>query len=104
MTLEDAMKERGIRVNELCRKSTVSRPTLDSILGRRRARHKEGIRTGTLLKICDVLNAYAIVDNSNPDYFDVVLKKVENEKRKSDDISYSWDFVLDLVCWLRRLN
>ena len=77
MTLEDAMKERGIRVNELCRKSTVSRPTLDSILGRRRARHKEGIRTRTLLKICDVLNAYAIVDNSNPDYFDVVLKKVE---------------------------
>jgi len=55
----------------------VSRPTLDSILGRRRARHKEGIRTGTLLKICDVLNAYAIVDGSNPDYFDVVLKKVE---------------------------
>ena len=92
MTLEDAMKERGIRVNELCRKSTVSRPTLDSILGRRRARHKEGIRTGTLLKICDVLNAYAIVDNSNP------------EKRKRDDIRYSWDFVLDFVCWLRRLN
>nr|DAL62892.1 MAG TPA_asm: Cro/C1-type HTH DNA-binding domain protein [Caudoviricetes sp.] len=77
MTLEDAMKARGIRVNELCRKSTVSRPTLDSILGRRRARHKEGIRTGTLLKICDVLNAYAIVDSSNPDYFDVVLKKVK---------------------------
>lgn len=75
MTLEEAMHVRGIGVNELSRKSTVSRPTLDSILGRRRARHKEGIRTGTLLKICDVLNAYAIVDRENLDYFDVVLKE-----------------------------
>lgn len=75
MTLEEAMKARGIGVNRLSEKSGVSRPTIDSILGRRRARHKEGIRTGTLLKICDVLNAYAIVDRENADYFDVVLKR-----------------------------
>lgn len=79
MTVREAIIARGMRICDLNRASGISRPTIDSIIGSRKARHKEGVRTGTLLKIAEVLNATIVIDGEKPDYFDVILKGVKEE-------------------------
>lgn len=75
MTLEDAMKERNVRPCALSRESGVSRPTIDGILGKRKNFNKDGVRTGTVLRLAKVLNADVIIDGSKPFYFDFSLRR-----------------------------
>lgn len=75
MTLEDAMKARNIRTCALSRESGVSRPTINGILGKRKNFNKDGVRTGTALRLAKVLNADVIIDGSKPFYIDFSLRR-----------------------------
>ena len=75
MTLAEAMVVRKVRPCDLNRQSGVSRPTIDGILGKRKSYNKEGVMTGTLIRIADVLNADIAIDKSKPYYFDFTLKE-----------------------------
>ena len=80
MTLEDAMKARYFNVNDLSRRSGVSRPTIYSILGKRK-KQKNSVRVDTLLKIAKALNAKITISENKPTGFDIVLKE---EKRNEN--------------------
>lgn len=71
------MAFRRIRPCDLNRKSGVSRPTIDGILLKRKNFNKDGVRTGTVLRLAKVLNADVIIDESKPFYFDFILKEGE---------------------------
>lgn len=79
MTLEDAMRVRCFNINDLSRKSGVSRPTIYSILGKRK-KQKSSVRVDTLLKIAKALNAKIAISENKPSGFDIVLKEVKRNE------------------------
>ena len=79
MTLEDAMKARYFNINDLSRGSGVSRPTIYSILGKRK-KQKSSVRVDTLLKIAKALNAKITISENKPTGFDIVLKEVKRNE------------------------
>lgn len=79
MTLEDAMKARYFNINDLSRKSGVSRPTIYSILGKRK-KQKSSVRVDTLLKIAKALNARIVINEKKTNGFDIILKEVKRDE------------------------
>lgn len=75
MTLEDAMKARNVRICALSRESGISRPTINGILGKRKIFNKDGVRTGTVLRLAKALNTDVIIDESKPFYIDFLLRR-----------------------------
>lgn len=79
MTLEDAMRVRCFNINDLSRRSGVSRPMIYSILGKRK-KQKSSVRVDTLLKIAKALNAKIVINENKPNGFDIVLKEVKKNE------------------------
>lgn len=79
MTLEDAMRARYFNVNDLSRRSGVSRPTIYSILGKRK-KQKSSVRVDTLIKIAKELNAKIVINEKRPNGFDIILKEVKRDE------------------------
>lgn len=79
MTLEDAMKARYFNINDLSRRSGISRPTIYSILGKRK-RQKSSVRVDTLLKIAKALNAKIVINEKKTNGFDIILKEVKRDE------------------------
>lgn len=79
MTLEDAMRVRYFNINDLSRRSGVSRPTIYSILGKRK-KQKSSVRVDTLLKIAKALNAKIVINEKKPNGFDIILKEVKKDE------------------------
>ena len=79
MTLEDAMRVRYFNINDLSRRSGVSRPTIYSILGKRK-KQKSSVRVDTLLKIANALNAKIVIKEKKPNGFDIILKEVKRDE------------------------
>lgn len=79
MTLEDAMKARYFNINDLSRISGVSRPTIYSILGKRK-KQKSSVRVDTLIKIAKALNAKIVINEKKTNGFDIILKEVKRDE------------------------
>lgn len=79
MTLEDAMKARYFNINDLSRISGISRPTIYSILGKRK-KQKSSVRVDTLLKIAKALNAKIVINEKKANGFDIILKEVKRDE------------------------
>lgn len=79
MTLEDAMRARYFNINDLSRISGISRPTIYSILGKRK-KQKSSVRVDTLLKIAKALNAKIVINEKKPNGFDIILKEVKRDE------------------------
>lgn len=79
MTLEDAMKARYFNINDLSRRSGVSRPTIYSILGKQK-KQKSSVRVDTLLKIAKALNAKIVISEKKTNGFDIILKEVKRDE------------------------
>lgn len=79
MTLEDAMRARYFNINDLSRRSGVSRPTIYSILGKRK-KQKNSVRVDTLLKIAKALNAKIVINEKKTNGFDIILKEVKRDE------------------------
>nr|DAT70930.1 MAG TPA: Cro/C1-type HTH DNA-binding domain protein [Caudoviricetes sp.]DAX00019.1 MAG TPA: Cro/C1-type HTH DNA-binding domain protein [Bacteriophage sp.]DAY83979.1 MAG TPA: Cro/C1-type HTH DNA-binding domain protein [Caudoviricetes sp.] len=79
MTLEDAMRVRYFNINDLSRRSGVSRPTIYSILGKRK-KQKSSVRVDTLLKIAKALNAKIVINEKKTNGFDIILKEVKRDE------------------------
>lgn len=79
MTLEDAMKARCFNINDLSRRSGISRPTIYNILGKRK-KQKSSVRVDTLLKIAKALNAKIVINEKKPNGFDIILKEVKRDE------------------------
>lgn len=79
MTLEDAMRARYFNINDLNRRSGISRPTIYSILGKRK-KQKSSIRVDTILKIAKALNAKIVINEKNTNGFDIILKEVKRDE------------------------
>lgn len=79
MTLEDAMRARYFNINDLSRRSVVSRPTIYSILGKRK-KQKSSARVDTLLKIAKALNAKIVINEKKTNGFDIILKEVKRDE------------------------
>lgn len=79
MTLEDAMRVRYFNINDLNRRSGVSRPTIYSILGKRK-KQKSSVRVDTLLKIAKALNAKIVINEKKTNGFDIILKEVKRDE------------------------
>lgn len=79
MTLEDAMKARCFNINDLSRRSGISRPTIYSILGKRK-KQKSSVRVDTLLKIAKALNAKIVINEKKPNGFDIILKEAKRDE------------------------
>lgn len=79
MTLEDAMRARYFNINDLSRRSGVSRPTIYSILGKRK-KQKSSVRVDTLLKIAKALNAKIVINEKKTNGFDIILKEVKKDE------------------------
>lgn len=79
MTLEDAMRVRYFNINDLSRRSGVSRPTIYSILGKRK-KQKSSVRVDTLLKIAKALNAKIVINEKKANGFDIILKEVKRDE------------------------
>lgn len=79
MTLEDAMRARYFNINDLSRRSGVSRPTIYSILGKRK-KQKSSVRVDTLIKIAKALNAKIVINEKKTNGFDIILKEVKRDE------------------------
>lgn len=79
MTLEDAMRARYFNINDLSRRSGVSRPTIYSILGKRK-KQKSSVRVDTLLKIAKALDAKIVINEKKTNGFDIILKEVKKDE------------------------
>ena len=79
MTLEDAMRVRYFNINDISRRSGVSRPTIYSILGKRK-KQKSSVRVDTLLKIAKALNAKIVINEKKTNGFDIILKEVKRDE------------------------
>lgn len=79
MTLEDAMRVRYFNIKDLSRRSGVSRPTIYSILGKRK-KQKSSVRVDTLLKIAKALNAKIVINEKKTNGFDIILKEVKRDE------------------------
>lgn len=79
MTLEDAMRARYFNINDLNRRSGISRPTIYSILGKRK-KQKSSIRVDTILKIAKALNAKIVINEKKTNGFDIILKEVKKDE------------------------
>lgn len=79
MTPEDAMRARYFNINDLSRRSGISRPTIYSILGKRK-KQKSSVRVDTLLKIAKALNAKIVINEKKTNGFDIVLKEVKRNE------------------------
>lgn len=79
MTLEDAMRARYFNINYLSRRSGVSRPTIYSILGKRK-KQKSSVRVDTLLKIAKALDAKIVINEKKTNGFDIILKEVKKDE------------------------
>ena len=79
MTLEDATKARYFNINDISRRSGVSRPTIYSILGKRK-KQKSSVRVDTLLKIAKALNAKIVINEKKTNGFDIILKEVKRDE------------------------
>lgn len=79
MTLEDAMRARYFNINDLSRRSGISRPTIYSILGKRK-KQKSSVRVDTLLKIANALNARIVINEKKTNGFDIILKEVKRDE------------------------
>lgn len=79
MTLEDAMRVRYFNINDLSRRTGVSRPTIYSILGKRK-KQKSSVRVDTLLKIAKALNAKIVINEKKTNGFDIILKEVKRDE------------------------
>ena len=79
MTLEDAMRVRYFNINDLSRRSGISRPTIYSILGKRK-KQKSSVRVDTLLKIAKALNAKIVINEKKTNGFDIILKEVKRDE------------------------
>lgn len=79
MTLEDAMRARCFNINDLSHRSEVSRPTIYSILGKRK-KQKSSVRVDTLLKIAKALNAKIVINEKKTNGFDIILKEVKRDE------------------------
>lgn len=79
MTLEDAMRVRYFNINDLSRRSGVSRPTIYSILGKRK-KQKSSVRVDTLLKIAKALNAKIVINEKKTNGFDIILKEMKRDE------------------------
>ncbi len=75
MTLEAALEKRDMKASELIRKSGVSAPTIYNITSPNKEPYKTGVKTDTLARIAEALNAVIVIDESKPFLFDIILKE-----------------------------
>lgn len=73
------MRARYFNINDLSRRSGVSRPTIYSILGKRK-KQKSSVRVDTLLKIAKALNAKIVINGKKTNGFDIILKEVKRDE------------------------
>lgn len=73
MTLEAALEERDMKASELIRRSGVSAPTIYNITSPNKVPYKTGVKTDTLAKIAQALNAAIVIDASKPFLFNIIL-------------------------------
>lgn len=73
------MRVRCFNINDLSRRSGVSRPTIYSILGKRK-KQKSSVRVDTLLKIAKALNAKIVIKEKKANGFDIILKEVKRDE------------------------
>lgn len=73
------MRARYFNINDLSHKSGVSRPTIYSILGKRK-KQKNSVRVDTLLKIAKALNAKIVINEKKTNGFDIILKEVKRDE------------------------
>lgn len=73
------MRARYFNINDLSRRSGVSRPTIYSILGKRK-KQKSSVRVDTLLKIAKALNAKIVISEKKMNGFDIILKEVKRDE------------------------
>lgn len=73
------MRVRYFNINDLSRRSGVSRPTIYSILGKRK-KQKSSVRVDTLLKIAKALNAKIVINEKKTNGFDIILKEVKRDE------------------------
>ena len=73
------MRVRYFNINDLSRRSGISRPTIYSILGKRK-KQKSSVRVDTLLKIAKALNAKIVINEKKTNGFDIILKEVKRDE------------------------
>lgn len=73
------MRVRYFNINDLSRRSGVSRATIYSILGKRK-KQKSSVRVDTLLKIAKALNAKIVINEKKTNGFDIILKEVKRDE------------------------
>lgn len=73
------MRARYFNINDLSRRSGISRPTIYSILGKRK-KQKSSVRVDTLLKIAKALNAKIVINEKKTNGFDIILKEVKRDE------------------------
>lgn len=75
MTLKAALKKRNMSALELIHRSGLSEQTVYNITSPNKEPYKTGVKTETLAKIAETLNAIIVVDASKPFLFDIILKE-----------------------------
>lgn len=75
MTLKAALKKRNMSALELIHRSGLSEQTVYNITSPNKEPYKTGVKTETLAKIAEVLNAIVVIDASKPFLFDIILKE-----------------------------
>lgn len=73
MTLKAALKKRSMSALELIHRSGLSEQTVYNITIPNKKPYKTGVKTETLAKIAQVLNATIVINESKPFMFDIIL-------------------------------
>lgn len=73
MTLKAALKKRNMSVLELIHRSGLSEQTVYNITSPNKQPYKTGVKTETLAKIAQVLNATIVINERKPFMFDIIL-------------------------------
>ena len=73
MTLKAALKKRNMSAIELIHRSGLSEQTVYNITSPNKKPYKTGVKTETLAKIAQVLNATIVINERKPFMFDIIL-------------------------------
>lgn len=73
MTLKAALKKRNMSDLELIHRSGLSKQTVYNITSPNKEPYKTGVKTETLAKIAQVLNATIVINERKPFMFDIIL-------------------------------
>lgn len=73
MTLKAAFKKRNMSALELIHRSGLSEQIVYNITSPNKEPYKTGVKTETLAKIAQVLNATIVINKRKPFMFDIIL-------------------------------